>query len=487
MRQSLIILSILFSINLVAQDNIFTDRSFWKSNPSIAIVDEKIAEGNDITELNSNAFDGVVYALLEKIDNETVKYLLSKKGNDVNKITHDGRTYMFWAAYADNLEMVKYLFENGAKTDIIDSHGSTVLNFVANSGLKNTELYDYIFSIGADVEMKTNYNGANALLLISPHLEDFQLVDYFINKGATFTDKDNNGNGIFEYAAKGGNINFLKMLTSKNATIGNNAMIFATQGARRNKTNLETYKALEKMGAKVNVVDENNTNPLHSIANYSDDIATFQYFLSKDVDVNHKNNDGRTPFMYAANRNNLEVVTYLFPKVDDINTKDNNGLSALSYAVNRNSINVVNFLLENGADINIKDEKGNSLSYYLINNFNEKNPNTFEEKLKLLQNKGLTINTLQANGNSLLHLATERNDLALLKRLKDFNIDVNIKNQEGLTALQIAAMKSKDIEIIKYLLEIGADKNVKTDFEETVYDLASENELLQQQNINFLK
>jgi ankyrin repeat protein len=101
----------------------------------------------------------------------------------------------------------------------------------------------------------------------------------------------------------------------------------------------------------------------------------------------------------------------------------------------------------------------------------------------------LVLNKIQHAGNTLLHLGTERNNLALLKRLNAFKIDVNTRNKAGLSALQIAAMKAKDDKIIKYLLGIGANKNVKTGFDETVYDLASENKLLKKQNINinFLK
>jgi hypothetical protein len=88
------IVSLLLSGATFAQkSNIFHNRDFWKTNPSIAVIDAKIAEGNDVTKLNSNAFDGVVYAILENTNTETIKYLLSKKGNDVNKKTHDGRTY----------------------------------------------------------------------------------------------------------------------------------------------------------------------------------------------------------------------------------------------------------------------------------------------------------------------------------------------------------------------------------------------------------
>ena len=50
-------------------------------------------------------------------------------------------------------------------------------------------------------------------------------------------------------------------------------------------------------------------------------------------------------------------------------------------------------------------------------------------------------------------------------------------------------MRGNNDKIIKYLLLNGANKNVITDFGETVYDLAHENELFKKQNINitFLK
>ena len=74
------IASLLLSAATFAQkSNIFHSRDFWKTNPSIAVIDAKIAEGNDVTNLNSNAFDGVVYAILENTNTETIKYLLSKK------------------------------------------------------------------------------------------------------------------------------------------------------------------------------------------------------------------------------------------------------------------------------------------------------------------------------------------------------------------------------------------------------------------------
>ena len=50
-------------------------------------------------------------------------------------------------------------------------------------------------------------------------------------------------------------------------------------------------------------------------------------------------------------------------------------------------------------------------------------------------------------------------------------------------------MQANNTDIIKYLLSIGAKKSITTDFDETVHDLAKENEILNKKNIdiNFLK
>ena len=107
----------------------------------------------------------------------------------------------------------------------------------------------------------------------------------------------------------------------------------------------------------------------------------------------------------------------------------------------------------------------------------------------MLQDKGLNLTTPQKDGNTLYHLAVTKNDLALLKKIADLKIDINAKNKDGLTALHKAAMISKDDVILKYLLSIGAKKEINTDFDESAYDLAKENESLTKNNVSveFLK
>ena len=495
MRFTILSLTFLFTVAFgFSQENVFLQREFWKGNPSIAEVEKAIAEGNDATELNRNLFDGVCYALLEQANNKTIKHLISKKGNEVDKITHDGRTYIFWAAYKGNLDMVKWLVDQGARADIEDAHGYSVLNFAANAGQSNTELYDFLLKHKADINATTR-SGANALLLVASAAKDESILNYFMDKGLAFNSLDNQGNGIFQYAAKGGNLELLKVLEAKDADVkrantkGENALFMAARGTRSKQHDKAVFAYLEGLGLNVNITNTEGRNLLHLLASRNKDVTVFNHFIGKDLNVNAQDVEGNTPLINASRGNSLEVIQLLTNQAKDINVQDNKGRSALSMAVSRNKPEVVKFLLDQGANTKVKDNNGNTLAYYLVQDFNAKKPDAFESKLKLLGAAGVKLNAPQHDGNSLLHLAAKDNNLTLLKRLEEFGLDINKKNDEGNTALHLAAMSTGNTEILKYLVSKGADVTLKTDFEETVYDLAKENELLQQQEepLDFLK
>lgn len=495
MKKLFVALLIITSLSSWSQENIFLKRDFWKTNPSIATIDKQIAEGNDVSELNINAFDGVVYALLENVDNQTIKYLLTKKGNGVNKITHDGRTYIFWAAYKNNLDIMKHVLDNGAKTDVVDTHGYTYMNFAASTGQINPKLYDLCFEHGANPKTEKNHDGANVLLLVASSLKDTSLLDYFVEKGVDINSTDDVGNGLFNYAARTGNKMVMEYAVKKglpykelNSENGN-AMLFASRGTRRVTNNLETYQYLEKLGVNPNVVTKTGTTPLHAISYRGTDTSIYNYFISKGIDVNQPNADGNTAFMNAARSNNLDMVTFLAEKIRDINFQNKDGHTALTNAIRRNKIDVVNFLLKKGAKINAVDKKGNNLGYYLIQSYSSRNFDGFKAKADALERKGLKFTNPQKDGNSLFHLGVDKFDVTLLKWIQSKGVNVNTKNNDGLTPLQKAAMSAKNADVLKYLISIGADKTVKTEFDESVFDLASENELLQKNNIDiqFLK
>ena len=486
-----LLIAILFGtvLSAQAQKNVLLEPSFWQGKPDVSQVKAEIEKGNSPSQFNSNSFDPVVMAINAQAPNETIKYLLSQPGNEVSKITHDSRIYLHWAASRGNVELMEYLLAKGSKTNVEDSHGMTVLNFAAGGGQTNTQVYDLCLQNGADLKKDLNHDGANALLIAVANDKDLKLTDYFVSKGLDLKSTDAAGNNAFSYAARGGNIDILKALLQRGVPATDHALIMASQGGRRGANPIEVFQYLESLNLKPTATNKAGENVLHALVRRPKQNEIIQYFLAKGVDVNQADDEGNTVFMNAAAANrDLAVLEMLQPKVKNSNQSNQKGVTALAMAVRGNSPEVVNYLLSKGADVKATDKNGDNLLAYLVQSYGPKT-DEFEAKLKLLQDKGLDIKAPQKNGNTLYHLAVTKNDLSLVKRLEALQIDVNSKNKEGITALHKAAMVSKDDAMLKYLLSIGAKKDISTNFKETAFDLASENESLSKSNVSvtFLK
>jgi ankyrin repeat protein len=485
----------LISFTTVAQQNKLHSSEFWKTDPTLDKVKQLIAEGNNPVELNENGFDATVYAIIRKANNDIIEFLLHMKGNHPNKKTHDSRNYLHWAAYSGNLQIVNTLLQSGSSVTELDSHGNTPLTFAANSGLKDAAIYSAFQKYGVDLSAEKNDNSTNLLLLAAASLENENELNQFLSYGLSLDSLDEDGNNIFHYAVTKGNIAFLKLLIEKGVNHksinknGGNAMLKASRGARGHQNNLELFTFLESQDIEVNVVGDNGRNPLHAVASTTKNIALLDYFIDHGVDINLQDDNGNSPFINAVRSNNMYVVSHLYKKVNNLNAQNENGQTALTMAVYRNTPEMVAFLIKNNADTSIIDKKGNNLAYYLVNSYSNKNVNNFKEKLKLLKSKGVFMKAKQAEGNTLYHIAVLKGNLNLIKQLDSFDININTKNDEGMTALHLAAMKAEDDLIIKHLISQGADPKIRTEFNESVFDLASENEILENKNIplNFLK
>ncbi|MCD8538851.1 MAG: ankyrin repeat domain-containing protein [Leadbetterella sp.] len=255
------------------------------------------------------------------------------------------------------------------------------------------------------------------------------------------------------------------------------------------------------------------------------DNGVIGYFIDKGVNLSKADNDGNTLLILAAAGRDAGLVKTLLSKVNNINAVNEKGQSALTQAVATGSAEVVSLLLENGADSHITDTDGNNLVYHWFQSYRDRpapqgpqerpapaagqpnqpapggagqqarppfpgQPNNdFEDKLALLKGKGIDIAAPQKNGSTLLHLAVSKESLPQIRKAAELGVDVNAQDKEGMTALHKAALIAKDDKILKALLALGTKKSLKTEFDETAYDLARENDFLKNNNvsIDFLK
>ncbi len=371
MKRLLFVIAILLIGKIHAQENVFHTNEYWKQKPSVAQVEQAINQGNSATAFNSRAFDATTLAILNGAPYETITYLIDLEGNGVDKLTHDKRTYLFWAAYQDNVPVMEYLLKKGAKVNIADSHQLTPLLFAAVGGRSDKAIYELLLKHGANLK-DTNADGANALLLLLPHLKDLKEADYFLKKGLKLTATDNKGNNAIYYAATMGNSAIIEALMKKKINVknlnnkGESAIFGAARGAKRNYNKLDTFQYLEQLGLSINQKNKDGLSPLFVLAEKNKDEKVINYFLEKGNDANQLDKEGNNPLMKSAISNNISVITALLAKTKDINTQNKQGLSALTFAVENNTLEVIDFLLLKNADVQVVDKEENTLYHYAV-------------------------------------------------------------------------------------------------------------------------
>ena len=490
MRALITLFSIISFLCIDAQNtNKFLDRNFWKSKPSVSEIKNSIKQGNNPTEKGPFSFDGVSYAIIDNAPLESIKYMLSLEGNPVTKSTHGGVKYLQWAAYKGNIELMKHLLKLGADPNETTSRGTNMLLMAAIGGVQNTEVYDLILKQGISIDY-TNMSGANALLLLSgADMEDISILQYFIDKNIPLDIKDNEENNLFFYAARGGNIKTMKFWKSKGVTHnhinkkGENAVLFASQGMKRKALRLEVFKYLsDTLNIEVDQVNWEGKTPLQLSARRGN-TDLFDFFLTEGVSANQIDENGNIALINAASgsKDNLEkfsTISY------DINHQNKAGKSAITIAIERGKKENVDFLIEKGANLNVIDNDGNDLMYYAFQAYNPKKENISKQIIDQLKTAGINGKNINKHHNTLAHIAVEKHSVFLLETAISLGADINYKNAMNLSALHLAAMKSKDKELISLLIKNGANKELLTQFNESPYDLAVQNELLKKENIN---
>ena len=153
-----------------------------------------------------------------------------------------------------------------------------------------------------------------------------------------------------------------------------------------------------------------------NIAAQMGDSTKVKNLLKKGVDINERDNFGRTALIYAALNGHDRIINMLLESHADIHAKDHFDQTAFIAAVNRGHVNSAEILLKNGA--NSSAPNGEGVPPILIALGRED-----FEMADLLLKHGIEINSIDERGRTVLQRIIESNDTELVQTVLRRGVD----------------------------------------------------------------
>jgi ankyrin repeat protein len=228
-------------------------------------------------------------------------------------------------------------------------------------------------------------------------------------------------------------------------------------------------------------VDEQNLQPLDSLAEMSDDSEQLPLDAMPDsmkdnyqpkitssgkiISTSNTYSEQRLSelLVTAAMRGDKKSVIDLINSGRNPDSQNQFGETALMGAIYSGNNEIVEVLLAEGADVNLPDSKGNTP---LIVASARNNVQAVQQLVKA----GADIDIANNASDTPILVAALKNNNQVLDNLVREGGDINKPNAEGLTALHVAAFND-NVQLARYLLNLGANPNVLAKGGYKPYDL----------------
>lgn len=533
---------------LISKNASTTQKDTNDKSPLMYAVEEDLAHNLNMTgiisssiptndiKLNDVSLDGrtaIMYAAT--VGNSSAITTLVNHGADVSKINSSGnKTALHYAAENAKADAVEVLLSNNnVNATLKDSNNNTALMYAVLSEDDGTVSkfesahLDDSKDVGANIMQ--NSDGITALVLAHKNNVSNNILNALNSLGESLTYSDNNGKTLLMFASENGTLNTVTTIITKladfgaeaskaTASSGDTALTLASGRGTENEANDIVNAILFNSGISnqkiVSLATQTNSAGESSISiayssgyfDIADNIERAGVALS-GVNVNGKtllmlaseqgNNASVQHMLAAANVNNGTDKSLKASEKNSKNENDNNK-TALMYAVENGKTDVITSLLgdnEVRADLIASDGATALIYAYNYNTTDSGISNGMVNALLASQNtldsSTLTINSKIEGGMTPLMVAASTNSSvttsgAIIDTIISNSGDVNLTNNDGLTALMYTAVSNNENGHAQKLIDAGANKTLYDNNGKTaqVYALDNTNDVNALYNLN---
>ena len=404
----------------------------------------------DVNERNADGSTPLQWAVYEGNAPEVSRLL--DAGADVSLANNYGATPMSLAAEVADTTILERLLEAGADPDSPNAEGQTALMAVARTG--KVDAAKLLLDHGAAVDAREHWGGQTALMWASARRHP-DMMALLIDHGADVDARSINRDYQRHVTAEG---------RPKNLDTGGlTPLLYA---ARENC--IACIDVLLEHGADIDLPDPDGVSPLTlAIMNANWDFA--KKLIEAGADVNQWDMYGEAPLFTAIGRysrrdggrasidplnetDGMGIVSLLldhganpnmqlfFRPAGVFGSTNTRGSTPLIRAANAGDLDLVKLLLEHGADPTLyMADRQTPIHAVLAGRTPEKKA---LELIQVLHDAGTDVNVIalvnhreEVRGGTALHYAVRKRYKEVIKQLAAYGIDMNAKDQDGLTAL----------------------------------------------------
>ena len=198
-------------------------------------------------------------------------------------------------------------------------------------------------------------------------------------------------------------------------------------------------------------------------------------YLAKGLDINAKGGSLKSSALLSATLyDQVKMAEFLIRNGANVNAKGDDGGTALHAAAFLGQYEIAKLLIQNGADVDARNNEGETVINGTMANWEttkfiagilqlkldrESVETGRSQIVELLRKNGATAEFSDPPDNNFWTMAGAGNIQAVKQHLAK-GLDINAKNKDGVTALQIATLLGQ-YEIAELLVQKGADVNTK--------------------------